>query len=86
MDDRERLAARRWLTRVSTEMEAAPWEPEECEDEGRRGCAESPERLRDAADEATLRRDDGAGEAAMMTVGSDDDAAALVIDEWLLGG
>jgi hypothetical protein len=37
MEERERLAARRWLTRVSTGSEAVAWEPEECEEVGRRG-------------------------------------------------
>ena len=76
---------------MGMEAVAAPSELEEDEDEdeewvegGWRARAEALERLRDAADEAMLRREESGGEAAMVTGMAIDVAAGL--RTWLLEG
>ena len=63
MLERERLAARRWFTRVSIGSEALG-----------EGC----DRLRDCVDDAALGRDEDWDEAAMMTVERDGRTIVMV--------
>lgn len=65
MEDRERLAMRRWLTRVSMEMDEEP-ESWLCVRERLREC--EWECLEDAPEEPWLRRNEAADEAAMMVI------------------